>query len=125
MGYADKSGARKAIERAIAEGQSTATDEMRQIEVARAEEIYLMAREIARKNHPVVSHGKVMYDEGARLVDDGPKLAAMDRMIAAMSRKAKLLKLDTDNKITEISLAMIQADLARMEARAREAGELP
>lgn len=126
MGYAGHSGARAAVERAIAEGSSESTDDLRAIEIARTEEIYLMARAIARKDHPVVSHGKVIKsDEGKELVDDGQKLAAMDRMLKAMERKAKYIKIEVDSKLPDLSLAVIQAELARMEKAAREAGDLP
>ena len=124
LGYGDKSHAHKAIQRVLLETMQEPADELRAREVARAEEIYVMARNIALRDHYAHSHGRVVYlDDGIPLLDDMPKLSAMDRMLKSMERIAKYRGLDSPVKFENLSLEAVQAEIARLEAEAREAGE--
>lgn len=130
LGYAGSGKAHQAVQRALIETMKEPADELRSLQVMQAMEVYQLARVIALKNSPAHSHGKVVYVRDANgseipLVDDGPKLSAMDRMLKAMERMAKLQGLDSPTKVENISLEYVQAEIARLEAEAREAGEMP
>lgn len=124
LGYGDRGNAHRAIQNALLDTIQGPADELRDREVARAQEIYLMARGVARTEHYAHSHGKIVYNrEGEPLVDDGPKLSAMGQMLKAMERIAKLKGLDSPTKFENLSLDVVQAEIARLEAEVREAEE--
>jgi hypothetical protein len=127
LGYGGKQNAHRAIQRMLLDTIQQPADELRAREVLRAEEIYLMARDIARDDHYAHSGGKLVYgppDSGGQpLLDPAPRLSAMDRMLKAMERLAKLKGLDSATKVHNLTLEEIQkmiadeeAELARMEA---------
>ena len=127
LGYGDKSNARRSISKALLDTIQAPADELRAREVLRAEEIYLMARDIARADHYAHSGGKLVHrvenGETVPLLDPAPRLSAMDRMLKAMERIAKLKGLDSATKVHNLTLEEIQkmiadeeADLARLEA---------
>lgn len=121
LGYGGKAHAHRAIQRVLMDTIKEPAEEVRAREIMRAQEIYMMARAIARKQHPLVSGGKVIYGRGedgieVPLVDDSPKLGAMDRMLKAMERLAKLGGLDAATKFENLTLDVVQAEIARLEA---------
>lgn len=122
LGYGNKSNAHRAVQGVLLSTIKEPAEELRAREVLRAEEIYVMARNIARRDHVTVSHGRVIYvpnpDGGPdiALVDDAPKLSAMDRMLKAMERIAKLKGLDAAVKVQNLTLEEIQRLIAEEEA---------
>jgi hypothetical protein len=122
LGYGGKQNAHRAIKTVLLETIKAPAEELRARAVLRAEEIYVMARDVARTDHPTVSHGKVVCvkdpesGKDVPLIDDMPKLAAMDRMSRAEERLAKLRGLDAPTKFENLSLDAIQAEIARVEA---------
>jgi hypothetical protein len=129
LGYGGKSNAHRAIQRVLADTIKGPAEELRAREVLRAEEVYLMSREIARADHYAHSGGKIVYGppvDGVSLplMDSGPRLSAMDRMLKAMERLAKLKGLDSPVKVGMLTLEEIQALIAAEEAEiARMAAE--
>lgn len=125
LGYGGKQNAHRAIQRTLLETIKAPAEELRAREVLRAEEIYLMSREIARDRQPLHSGGKLVYGEdGKPLIDHGLRLSAMDRMRGAMERLAKLKGLDSPVKVGMLTLEEIQALIAAEEAEiARMAAE--
>lgn len=124
LGYGGFANARRGVQKILMENAREASDEVRALLRARNEEIYVIAREIVFKDHLAHSHGKVIYDGDARVFDDGPKLAAMDRMTRALGEIAKLTGAYSPQKFENLSLEAVQAEIARLEVEAREAGEL-
>jgi len=122
LGYGDKSNAHRSIQAVLMETIKAPAEELRAREVLRAEEIYVLAREIALRSHPTVSHGKVIYVKNEAtgkevpLIDDAPKLSAMDRMLKAGERLAKLKGLDAPTKFENLTLEAVQAQIAALEA---------
>lgn len=122
LGYGGRQNAHRAVQGVLLATIKEPAEELRAREVLRAEEIYVMARDIARRDHLTVSHGRVIYvpnpDGGADipLVDDAPKLSAMDRMLKAMERIAKLKGLDAAVKVQNLTLEEIQRLIAEEEA---------
>ena len=123
LGYPNKGDAFHGVQRALRETMQEAADELRALSVYRAEERYLTARAIAEKDHYAHGNGKLVYHDGKPLVDDGPKLQALDRMERAADAIAKLRGLYAPTKFENLSLDVVQAEIARLEAEAREAGE--
>jgi hypothetical protein len=123
LGYGSKSNAHRAVQRVLMETVKQPADEVRALLRARNEEIYALAREIALKQHYAHGNGKLVYKDGEPLIDDGPKLNAMDRMQRALTELAKLAGAHAAVKFENLSLEAVQAEIARLEAEAREEGE--
>lgn len=124
LGYGGFANARRGVQKILMENAREASDEVRALLRARNEEVYVMARDIALKDHLAHSHGKVVYDGDVRVIDDGPKLNAMDRMTRSLGEIAKLTGAYSPQKFENLSLEVVQAEIARLEEEAREAGEL-
>lgn len=83
LGYTDRTGARRAIDRARADVARPAITKLIQDESDELDELYALALEVIHANHIVVSHGKIitMRDpdtgEDKPLTDNGPKLQAI------------------------------------------------
>lgn len=123
LGYGGKANARRGVQRVLMETAKQPADEVRALLRARNEEIYMMARAIAHKDHYAHSHGQLIYKDGEPMVDDGPKLNAMDRMQRALGELAKLAGAHAAVKFENLSIEAVQAEIARLETEAREAGE--
>jgi hypothetical protein len=91
-GYAHRSDAKKAIERAKADVARPAVTRLIATESEELDALYTEACAILRRRHITVSHGKVIMwrnpdtDEEEPLLDDGPKLQAI--RVALDVRKA-------------------------------------
>lgn len=123
LGYGGRQNAQRAVQKILMETAKQPADELRALLRARQEEIYVMAREIALKDHYAHGNGKLVYKDGEPLIDDGPKLNAMDRMGRATAEVSKLVGAYSPQKFENLSLEAVQAEIARLEAEAREAGE--
>lgn len=100
LGYADESGARKAVERGLAAIVAEPAEEVRTQTLARMDARYARAVEILEREHVVVSHGKVVRNEdGEPLRDSGPELAALAVMERVDVERRKLLGLDAETKV--------------------------
>lgn len=104
MGYADGSGAYRAVQRALRAIQQEAADEVRQIELARLDALWEKTAEIFGKDSLLVQQGRVVrvpvdLDEGASpVVDEELKLKALDRLLRIQERRARLLGLDAPQR---------------------------
>jgi hypothetical protein len=104
LGYADRSGARKAVERAIAARQEEPAAEVRTLELEALEVMERAVLGVMEREHVTVQHGKVIkvVDDGGKevpLLDDSPVLAAVDRWLKIQERRARLLGLDAEQKV--------------------------
>lgn len=125
LGYGNRGHAHTAVQKILMETIREPADEVRALMRARQEEIYVMARAVAMRKHFAHSAGKLIYMNGEPLVDDGPKLAAMDRMGRAMAEVSKLTGAYSPQKFENLSLEAVQAEIARLEVEAAEAGYAP
>jgi len=137
LDYCDRAAARAAVERALVATVTEPAAEVRQMELARLDEMYRAALAVLERRHLTVSHGKIVYvggmpvlDDrgnvtyvgGEPLEDDGPVLQAIDRMIRIMERRAKLLGLDAPTKVEVITLDVIEAEIRRLNDELAESG---
>lgn len=125
LGYGSKGHAHTAVRRVLLETIKEPAEEVRALLRARNEEIYVLAREVALRDHYAHSNGKIIYDQNFKPVfDDMPKLSAMDRMHRSSVEIAKLTGVYSPQKFENLTLDVVQAEIARLEQEAREAGEL-
>jgi hypothetical protein len=98
-------------------------DQVRQLELARLDQMWVEATKILRRQHLVASGGKVVVHPDTRepLEDDAPVLQAIDRLLRIQERRARLLGLDApaQTRVTVLSEDVIDAEIARLEAELR------
>jgi len=92
LGYADKSGAYRAVARALAAAPAADVAELRRVALGEIDFLSAVALEILDHEHPHVSQGgKLVFDEdGNRLLDDGPKLAAIRELRMLNERRGRI-----------------------------------
>lgn len=108
LGYAHRSDAKKAIDRAKADVARPAVTKLIAAESEELDALYVEAVAILQRNHVTVSHGKVIMwlnpetGQEEPLQDDGPKLAAIQTALRVRESYRKLHGLDQPAK-TEVS----------------------
>lgn len=126
LGYADRSGAYRAVARALAAVPSADVAELRRVSVGEIDHLSALALEILDHEHPHVSQGgKLVFDEdGSRLLDDGPKLAAIRELRMLNERRGRILGSDAPvrSKVDIGGDDEREADLRAMIERRRNAG---
>lgn len=100
LGMYDKSGAYAAVQRALVDTVKEPADEVRQLELIRLDEMHRAALGVMEATHYVVDKGAVVLWEDLPLIDDGPVLAAVDRLLRIQDRRAKLLGLDSPQRVS-------------------------
>lgn len=98
LGYADGSGAYKAVQRALKAIVVEASAEVRSVELIRLDRMWIAAQAVLEAEHFVVSQGKLIYKGDEPLADDAPVLAALDRLLKIQERRSRLLGLDAPVK---------------------------
>lgn len=105
-GYAHRSDAKKAIERAKADVARPAVTRLIATESEELDALYTEACAILRRNHITVSHGKIITwlnpdtNEEEPLQDDGPKLAAIQVALKVRESYRRLHGLDAEKKVS-------------------------
>lgn len=145
MGYANRSGAQKAVERALAASVRETSDEAKTLILADLYEAKREAWEVLRRRHPMVSNGRVVrrfvgierdedgierLDPDGKTIpvfedveDDGPVLAAIDRITRIDAEIAKILGAYAPVKSEIITLDAIESEIRALEAEVgRDAG---
>lgn len=91
-----------AVQRGLRDTLQEPADAVRQLELERLDELAQKAREVLLGTHYVVSQGKVvrLARGGAPLEDDAPKLQAIDRLLKIQERRARLLGLDSPQRVS-------------------------
>jgi hypothetical protein len=116
LGYADASGAYRAVMRKLAEVGSEHREAARRLELDRIDRLLLRVQEILDRPGPAVDRmGKPLVDEetGEQLPNREIQLSAIDRASRLLERRAKVMGTDAPRRtvttITEIPLADLQA----------------
>ncbi|MEU0516633.1 hypothetical protein [Streptosporangium sp. NPDC006007] len=100
LGMASKSSAYDAVQRALTATVKEPAEEVRQIELIRLDELHRSALAVLEATHYVVDKGAVVLWNGDPLIDDGPILAAVDRLLKVQERRARLLGLDSPQRVS-------------------------
>lgn len=128
MGYTNASGARKAVQRAMARSWREPTDEAKTLVLTDLHRLKAEAWKVLETNHVVISQGRVVRrpngtDEDGEPVfteipDDGPVLEAIDRLLKINQEIAKIMGLyaPTKTEHTHITLDTIDAEIQALEA---------
>lgn len=119
LGYADRSHAKQGVERALRATVAEPAAHVRQLELDRLDAIVRRAWEVADAEHVLISGGRVVLDPGTGqpMRDHAPVLAAIDRLIRAGERRAKLLGLDAPTRIENIGPDDIDREIERLTAQ--------
>lgn len=94
----DKGNAYRAVQRALQATVQEPAEELRQLELARLDDMWAAVLEVLEAKHFTVSQGRIVYYGDVPLADDAPVLAAVDRLLRIQERRAKLLGLDAPAK---------------------------
>jgi AraC-like DNA-binding protein len=121
LGFADKSGAFKAVQRAIAEAPAEAGAAVKASEIEQLDLLAQKAFEAMRRKHPVISNGKRFDD----LEDDGPVFQAINTLLRIQERRSRLEGLDAPPKSEVSSDTAIDAEIEKFLARLGQVGETP
>jgi len=123
LGFADRSIARRAIQRGLADVTREAAEEHVQLQLDQLDALTVEVMGVLEREHLVVSAGRLMCGpDGLALRDDGPKLAAIDRLLKIMERRARLLGLDAPTRTTITTTPGGDIDAAVAELAAAIAG---
>lgn len=122
--YADKSGAKRSVDRAMLAAVKDAGDAARQLELTRLDLLWRKAYAQLDAQHLVVNDGRVVLWQGQALTDPMPLLHAIDRLLKISERRAKLLGLDAPTR-HEIFPGMdrLSAEIERLESELADRGE--
>jgi hypothetical protein len=118
LSYGNRGNAHRAVQTALSSTVREGADELRELALIELDE---MAREgwaVLRREHILVSGGRVVKQDGQPVPDDGPVLAALDRLLKIAERRVRLLGLDAavKSRVEVITADMIEAEITRLEA---------
>jgi hypothetical protein len=121
LGYADPSGAKRAVDRVIKEAPAEAVEELRhqQAELLDLAERRLL--EVLAKHKPTINMGK-RYDD---VDDDAQLIQAANALVRIEERRARLFNLDVPAKQEAASDSLIDAEVERFLARLGSGSETP
>jgi hypothetical protein len=102
-------------------------EQVRQLELARLDMLWVEAMKVLRRRHIVVNQGRVVVHPDTRqpLEDDIPVLKAIDTLLRIQERRARLLGLDAPALATvhvlsedaiDREIAQLEAELQRLES---------
>jgi hypothetical protein len=118
LGYADHSGAYRAVERALVRVTAEPADELRKIELERLDQLYRWTMEEATTDH-------LHFYQGVPtgFLDSAPRLKAMELALRIMERRSKLLGLDAParQRIEVLSEDVVDAEIKRLTAEMEQA----
>lgn len=120
LGYASPQAARRDFNRALEENLAevrTSAEAYREEELMELDHLASTAIQVMLTPHyEVTQAGKIAEDPqtGMPLLDDKPKLAAIDRLLKIQDRRAKLLGLDSAQKIEVLTLDALDAERQRL-----------
>jgi len=117
-GFTSASGARFAVERALARTITEPGEELRRIELMKLDALARAAWRVLEARHYLVSQGRLIrLEDGAPpLEDDGPVLQAIDRLLKISERRSRLLGLDSPVRMEVLTIDAIDAQLAVLDA---------
>jgi hypothetical protein len=91
-----------AVQRGLRDTLQEPADDVRRLELERLDELAQKAREVMNGTHYVIAQGSVvrLTRRGSPLEDDGPVLQAIDRLLRIQERRARLLGLDSPQRVS-------------------------
>lgn len=129
LGYSNRGGAGKAVERALARAPRQLAPERRRIEDAKLDLMERTAWKVLEAHHYVVvmggkNAGDIVYapDDGEPLTDHGAVLSALTVLLRIADRRARLHGLDAPvrGRIHVLTEDAVTAEIRRLEAEIAE-----
>lgn len=118
LGYKTRGSAVQDVQRAMALTVSEPAADLRALQAARLEMLWVKAMQVLSRTHLTVSHGRVIMvgPEGAErpLQDDGPVLAAIRELRQISTEVRKLFGLDAPTRVEVISDDTLDAEIRRL-----------
>jgi len=118
MEWRSPSSAHEAVQRALADTAREASEEVRQIEAARLDELTRTLMRVLATKHYVVSAASGVVarhpDTGQPLLDDAPVIHAVAGLVRISERRSKLLGLDAPKQVEVRSIDAIDARLIEL-----------
>lgn len=128
--YRSRSAAIQDVQRALMQTVAEPAAELRALEVARLEMLWIKVVDVLTRDHVMVSHGRVIYlrepecshdkddddprDAGEPLRDSGPIIAAARELRALSESRRKLLGLDAATVVQVISDDVLDAEIRQL-----------
>ena len=102
LGYSDRGNAWRGVQRAIKSVLKEPAEELIAVEAGRLDDLYATALEILERDHLMISHGRIIFDErtGDPVIDDGPRLAALRELRQIRESYRRLHGLDAEKKVS-------------------------
>jgi hypothetical protein len=122
MGYANRSGAQKACERAIAHSVRETSEEAKTVLIADLNAAKQAVWVVLEANHLVISDGRVVTLDGEPIPDDEPVLKAVDRLVKINQELAKIYGAYAPSKHEVRSIDAIDARLFELAAEMAPVG---
>lgn len=127
MGYTDRSGARKAVERAMSAAVRETAEEAKTLLLADLNAVKKEAWAVLEASHITVSQGRVVCITGpdgdeVPVPDDAPVLAAIDRIVKIDQEIAKIYGAYAPARSEVITLDAVDAKIRELEAELGVAG---
>jgi hypothetical protein len=122
QGYANESGARKAVERAMSSGIRESNEEAKTLLLADLNAAKQAVWAVLEANHLVISDGRVVHLDGAPIPDDDPVLRAVDRLVKIDQEIAKIYGAYAPVKSEVITMDAVEAEIRKLEAEVGDAG---
>lgn len=116
MGYCDRSAARKAVERAIADSVRETTEEAKTILLADLNAAKQAVWAVLEANHLVISDGRVVHLDDTPVPDDDPVLRAVDRLVKIDQELAKIYGAYAPVKSEVVTMDAVEAEIRKLEA---------
>jgi hypothetical protein len=138
LGYSSRSAATKDFTRVFEQvtvEQRASAEVYREVELARLDDLTVTATRVLLTKHYVTTQGGRLVEHpetGLPLLDDGPVLQAIDRLLKIQDRRAKLLGLDSPQRVEVLTIdaidraiADLNGQLAAFDDQAGEAATAP
>jgi hypothetical protein len=111
LGYSSRGAAVQDVQRALVATVQEPADEVRALELSRLDMMWQTVIEVLRKEHVIVSQGRVVFLDDEPIKDTGPILAAVDRLLKIQERRAKYLGLDAPKQLEVVTLDAIDQQI--------------
>jgi hypothetical protein len=130
LGYKTRSACIQDIQRAMAVAVSEPAADLRALEAARLEMLWVKAMQVLSRTHVSVSNGRVVYvttgdGQEKPVTDDAPVLAAIRELRMISESRRKLFGLDAPQRVEVFTDDAIDAEIRRLteELNAASAGQ--
>lgn len=125
MGYQNRSAARKAVERAMANAVRETTEEAKTLLLADYNAAKQEVWAVLDASHITISQGRVVELDGTPVPDDAPVLAAVDRLVKINQEIAKIYGAYAPTRSEVLTIDAIDAEIRKAEAEFADASRDP